>query len=106
MTVWYAIDTGTTRNATALARVTRRGHMWAATGVWTWQGSQGNPLSIEGTVGPMVRALVERDGVGIIAADNVYAPELRRGMGGNISLKVQGGELKDIYGPMRRGAHE
>jgi hypothetical protein len=80
--------------------------MWAATDVWTWQGSHGNPLAIEGVVAPMVAEIVARDGVHTIAADNVYAPELRRGMGGDISLKVQGGELKDIYGPMRRGAHE
>jgi len=108
----WAVDTGITRNASALARVELIGVDWLAW-VWKWQGSQGTPLSIEHTVGPGARRIWERLGRGPMAADGFYAPELKRGLAPtppdktHVSLRIQAGiELKDVYGPTRRLVHK
>lgn len=100
----WGIDTGTSRNASGVARVELIGQTWRAT-VWKLQGTQGAPLSIEHTVGPQVRALWETHGEGDMAADGFYAPELRAGLGTSIHVRLQGGELRDVYGPTRRLVH-
>lgn len=102
MTPTWAIDTGVSQNACALARVwSNGGTMWRAR-VWSWQGATGSPLRIEGVVGPEVARLLGSDGVEELTGDSYYAPELRRGMGDRISLRVQGGELIQIYSPTKR----
>lgn len=100
----WAFDTGTSRNASALARVELVRLEWRAW-TWIWQGSQGSPLSIENTVGPCGRRLWDVLGRGKVAADGWYAPELRRGFKEETAaerIRIQGGELKDVYGPTRR----
>lgn len=106
----WAVDTGTSRNASALARVKLVYPEWRAW-VWKWQGSTGRPLSIEHIVGPTSRALWLAHGQGLIAADAYYAPELRRGLRAfpeardDVDLRIQGGRLRDIYGYTKRLVH-
>lgn len=97
MTSWWAIDTGISRNACALARGEKnRGGMWRAE-VWCWQGSTGSPLRIEAVVAPEVARLMRDDNADLLACDGFYLPELRRGLGDRIATKRQTGKLRDVY---------
>lgn len=105
MTGFWAIDTGVSRNACALARGERtRGGMWRVD-VWSWQGTTGNPLRIETVVAPAVSKMLLADGAEKIAADSWYLPELRRGLGDRITVRVQGGKLRDVYWPAHYLVH-
>jgi hypothetical protein len=103
MIVW-AVDTGISRNASALARVRLVGKEWRAH-AWKWQGSSGSPLSIEHTMAPEVARLWAAKGRGPLAADGYYAPELRRGLGAGVEVTIQGGALRGVYQPTRRLVH-
>jgi hypothetical protein len=115
---YAAIDTGTSRNATALAIVEHEAEHVTATGerirdYWSivtlrhWQGSPGRPLDIRNVVGPEAAQMVRAAGLSSWATDAIELAAIKLVSAEyGLSVRVQGGELFDVYRHTRTVVHE
>lgn len=128
MTRAAAIDTGTSRNASALAIVSSRPMtpgelrrwsrrtglerptaplLWALTGLWRWQGAPKRPLDIRNAVGPAAAEHVRAAGLDLWACDGFelaaihHVSEEKR-----ITYRVQGGRLGASSDGLTLGVYE
>lgn len=100
--ICFAIDTGSTRNASALVGVHDASRIWTIIYARRWQGVADRPLDHRNVVGPEMAGVVRAHGCDTWMGDAFEQGPMRLvSLDHGLVFKLQGGELDVVYGHAR-----
>jgi hypothetical protein len=103
---WFAIDTGSTRNASALVGAEECARVWTLFLARKWQGTQEEPLDHRNVVGPEMADLIRSAGGTTAMGDAVEKGPIKLAWRGRIQFEEQGGTLDKVYKHAQTVIHE
>jgi hypothetical protein len=106
MSVYFGLDTGSTRNASALVGVHEERRVWTVIAAAKEQGSSERPNDHRNVVGPRFARIVKSFGGDEWEIDSIESGPIRLvSQDFGLSWKFQGGDLATVYGHGRAVIH-